>query len=1039
MASIAEGRKYLKLQEGREADALGNTLLEADGEKGPGVPKGLGGDVRGKEGFTSFMGPTAVNPINKRERDVMREMEDDFNKSLSQFASTQTQLMEDTKRYVEITAPGRNRYARKMVKFRNGWVGYVTRYGEVKLLPVRPGPDGDASPADWTSTFLAGMEKRPGCGGVMSIPADFPSVDGRQLPAPGTPIKVDGMTAELFYGGPLPVDKSWNKFGIPCGMEGDNLQVTMMADSQAMWAATQKGKRVGEDTVEAGIYARPMAMWPSAADHAPAGDQAFIGCVRKDTTLQEQPDLGVTSRFDCFTRAVDLGASAYGLAGGEAAGPHARGTCYVTKNNTVNVVAGLQRADKKACSLWTDKTSYRYATTTRRATIDPTVIVVPRKTADSGLSYGLSLWGRLLCTQQGAVQKSIQGAAAAKSKYWHDKWDIDAKINKKEGQAQVAVTAEQLKLRQRTADLATAKNNRTATVDAANALLDQASKAQTKADRDAILKRAQEADDAVKRAGKAYVDATKALAKEEKAVAKASQKETESTQGLEGQRTTEQEKNSITLRKAMAKIKDGLYKSVLLQLPVGGETSIEQCVRTSEYVGSCYTGVALTLEDDGTLALGSAEDYHKNGGRIKNPSWSWSSGELMGIALPDLVGCSSHVGVVESDMDPAVPAPLISPDTTLVSPSGKCRVVMRVDPVMVDVEKQVPPHRDAQGTWQPASMVTEQVPDPEGSQKVFLELQWFTSDCAGIHDADDIQSIDPRDQGQAAGKTPNAIALHQVPGLPTSPWQDSARAQSAYYVPAATLGTCASKYGAQPTKLPYGANTRLGKTYTQIPGYDTGGNDISGAQAQNVSLDVCQEKCNEDARCGGVVYKPASKECFPKTTAMFPAGVRQPAADSDIYIRHVKPAFAQGSVCPSDVSASTVYQMGSFDTAEQVSPDMPCDLAAAAGCDQKPIEEAAEKLKQKRGAMLAHVQELSQADSRLVAELGYNVDRLKNDIDSYNETVSRSGELSGGAMVAPQAHQEDTDLQMIQENYRYLLWTIGAVIVASVGIRMARS
>ena len=75
------------------------------------------------------------------------------------------------------------------------------------------------------------------------------------------------MTAQLFYGGELPVDKARNKAGIPCGMEGYNIQATMMADTEEMWEATDKGKRVhdlwedkgGAGVAKAGIYSEKRA------------------------------------------------------------------------------------------------------------------------------------------------------------------------------------------------------------------------------------------------------------------------------------------------------------------------------------------------------------------------------------------------------------------------------------------------------------------------------------------------------------------------------------------------------------------------------------------------------------------------------------------------------------------------------------------------------------------------------------------------------------------------------------------------------------
>ena len=112
MASISEGRQYLRLRESKMTEQNTN-LLQPDGSAPPGLPLGLGGSVGGKEGFTDFMGPTAAIAVNRKEAQEVRAMEDDFNSSLSRFARTQAQVMDDTRQFVGVTAPGQNRYSRQ--------------------------------------------------------------------------------------------------------------------------------------------------------------------------------------------------------------------------------------------------------------------------------------------------------------------------------------------------------------------------------------------------------------------------------------------------------------------------------------------------------------------------------------------------------------------------------------------------------------------------------------------------------------------------------------------------------------------------------------------------------------------------------------------------------------------------------------------------------------------------------------------------------------------------------------------------------------
>jgi hypothetical protein len=245
--SVAEGEQYLKYRQAQAQAAQSNVSLlqestggirgldpsqERHAGNGHRLPEGM--SAGGREGFTDFLGKTAVDPINQKEKEEVRVMEDDFNKSLSDFARKTQQLMDDTRKYVQVTAPGGNPYARKIVTFRNGWSGYVTKYGEFRWIPG--------------AQALANMQQRPGCAKPVKVPSDFPAPAGGVLPVKGTPIRVPGVSGELFVGEPVS-----GPYGEPCGLEGENVQMTMMADTKKMWHATTAGVDRQPGSVATGI------------------------------------------------------------------------------------------------------------------------------------------------------------------------------------------------------------------------------------------------------------------------------------------------------------------------------------------------------------------------------------------------------------------------------------------------------------------------------------------------------------------------------------------------------------------------------------------------------------------------------------------------------------------------------------------------------------------------------------------------------------------------------------------------------------------
>ena len=1076
MESISEGRQYLLHRE-RKIGKQETTLLQPDTrDQSSDQPVGLGNTVGGREGFTNFMGPTAVTAMNRKDAQAVQAMEDDFNSSLSKFARTQAQLMDDTRQFVGVTAPGQNRYARKIVKFRNGWVGYVSRYGEVSLLPIRPG-GGDGEIAEWAKSYVSNMEARPGCGGyARTIPADFPAASATELPPRGTPIKVDGMTGKLFYGGELPVAKPKNKAGIPCGMEGYNIQATMMGNAEEMWDATSKGKRVhdlwqeqgGTGVAKAGIYSEKRGR--------PSGGGAFIGCVRQGNSpqlgaganLEKQDDLGEVDRFACFTRAVDLGAQAYGLANARKEGESVKGTCYVTRDGSVDVTQACSAPDSdgatKCYGNCTERTSgYRHATQRRTVKVVISQAPNPIKREDvDRTAYGVSFRGELLGWNTQEVWEEHRGAG------WPYLNELLAAYQK-ERERILAAEAEALygpggSVRDVRggiqSDLNYAQNqvaSATSAERAAKARIEEDGRTM-QADRDALRRAGKSGDPkaALLALGNLIEDATNLQSIDQRAAKDAASAEARVEK--EAKKVSDYRAQEAKLRKETAIALDGAKEDFLNQvvqyaskLPVGRDAAygaklfgasgpktvsyadLMDCLSTgSGSVATCPRTV-LMLDNSGNIFLATSKN-----GVISNKTLVWASPvPVEGIRIPELAECSV-LGTMDTGGDGYV---LQAGGKPLASPDATCRLVVGSAPANTVPQPpiEVPEHKDANGNWVAAHQEEQQpLPDWSGPYNVYLELEWFESACRGLRDVDDATYGDALEEGQAGGTSETSVALHLTPGLPESPWQNETPAQLAYYVHGAASPRCLETGKPMSVKRPH-ASPPLGNAYSKIGGYDSPGHDIPGAYMEGVKAEQCEAACNERSDCAGFVFADEGGQCYPKTAEMFPKGLRKPYAASDIYVRHVKPRFDSGSICPTDVQASTVYQLGSFPTGAPVTPDMPCDLAEAVACDRAPIQKATAELNKKRNAMLEKVRDLGRKDSRLVAELGYNVDRLKNDIDAYSQTVKGSGALGGGAMVGPQAYQEDTDLVMIQENYRYLLWTITAVVAVGVGIKLGRN
>lgn len=437
----------------------------------------------------------------------------------------------------------------------------------------------------------------------------------------------------------------------------------------------------------------------------------------------------------------------------------------------------------------------------------------------------------------------------------------------------------------------------------------------------------------------------------------------------------------------------------------------------------------LTLSDEGELKLINTKNSN-------TPLWTWRPKGYPLKTMPNpawLVGCEgtgSHPCKAWNNQGWVYIGEMKAGDTLangnywLASPNGGCRLV---------------PHFE----WDDGTQNALSQEQEMGLAKFNfnLRLEWRASNCDSPKDVT-VPSWGAHESGRAGGnQNSDAIALYQVPQMPDMAWTSASTAS--YISGLDPSSKCvqndkiALSRQASDAQYMYGEGSwELGDDYFKVADdYDTGRNDLSGAAVTNTTVEVCKNTCSQLSGCAGFVFDENTSKCWPKTDGMFPKGLRTPADGFSIYLRKMRPKTDVS--CPKDVIPATVHDLQYFPrSGENVDPNMKCDLALATSCDETAIDDAVAELKGKRQNITDKIKTLGNTNARLVAELGYNVDRLENDIYDYDETVTKNNDLKGDGLVGPKARQEDTDLQMISENYKYLLWTIAAVAVVGVGAKI---
>ena len=238
-------------------------------------------------------------------------------------------------------------------------------------------------------------------------------------------------------------------------------------------------------------------------------------------------------------------------------------------------------------------------------------------------------------------------------------------------------------------------------------------------------------------------------------------------------------------------------------------------------------------------------------------------------------------------------------------------------------------------------------------------------------------------------------------------------------------------------------------SYTEMKGYipnpailNQGNSNI----IQYANDEQCRIACNNDTTCAGyVVY---GSNCYRLTQGqIFPTGGdRIPASQYSTYIR--KPMFPQNdNSCRKTLDAVTGTDAYSYYLNNGITPNPPTNMTPQTKCNLgKVLDKQMNELQQKNIAAVAKGEEVkgqfeklfdrehnvlnSISDNRIVAQI-YD-DYTKKAVDKIQDIEN--------AQITKSAAEKDSELLLVSDNYKYVIWGIISLllsIAAIKGFRMA--
>ena len=195
-------------------------------------------------------------------------------------------------------------------------------------------------------------------------------------------------------------------------------------------------------------------------------------------------------------------------------------------------------------------------------------------------------------------------------------------------------------------------------------------------------------------------------------------------------------------------------------------------------------------------------------------------------------------------------------------------------------------------------------------------------------------------------------------------------------------------------------------------------------------LAQCKQECNTLDNCSGFSYNNGDNKCYLKNSEMYPKGLRQENSNFELYARNK--SVTNNASCSKIVEPTSTMMWELLPTGEKMSMDTLCSLGVITEQEKRELDEKNNKLKELAGVIGGKVQNLSNVRTKLSDSMNMNINKLKSNINSYNDiqTERKNYSDNSGTVINADAMLEDSDLNMVSQNYKNLIWTHLAILLA---------
>lgn len=230
---------------------------------------------------------------------------------------------------------------------------------------------------------------------------------------------------------------------------------------------------------------------------------------------------------------------------------------------------------------------------------------------------------------------------------------------------------------------------------------------------------------------------------------------------------------------------------------------------------------------------------------------------------------------------------------------------------------------------------------------------------------------------------------------------------------------------------PYSSdNIALSNEYYLMKNKDSLGYDIQGASFSGGSVDDCKSKCNSLENCYGFTYY--NNVCYPKDNRMYPEGNIRTLNNANLYLRNRIPKDPPLGI--SDKVANINSKLFSNYAVGDGEKEKAYGLPVITDVNKQQLSQLETRLAMLTKQIASYSDKFYNYINRIDTQSKKNIKSLNTytkDITNVNSDINNFS--SDYVRIA-----EETNIQVLQANYTYMMWSILAVGTVLVGMNISK-